>query len=857
MSDRSGYRDRVKLGVVWMMLSSLVAKGGTLAAQIVLGLILLPEDFGVFSIALSVTSFVQIIRDGGMRKILVQKGERRYEGLIRPVFWIAALCNTLAALVIALLAYPIAALYGEPVLAPMMLVMALGPLVGTAETIHRATLSVRMKYRELAYLNAVNGLGRSLSLIVFALLGFGAMSFAWPALVAALAGWIAGVWFNGPLGIWGSLRRRLWPTLLRTTWWMLLGSGGLTVIRLGPYAILGLFVSKWTLGEFYFAFQLILQFEIIVALNLQSVLLPTLSAIKDTGMRHQSAVVRACRSLTVLSSLAGMGIGVVAPDLMRFIWGERWLGAVIAVQIMAVVFPLRMVQSVIEPALMSRGRWVSWAWMMWVYAGVIVVASLVGGWMSDSAGGLALAVGVGYLVSTVVIGAWAWRELGFSGEGLMGHMMPSWLTVVVVYALVLFGRAALGLNGEAGRVELAARMVGVGLVYAVVCAVVLRALSARVLVDLCDALPGRLTGISMRALGLTRVESGEPGTGLSSWRGVAVLSRAAWWVALLGFVVWWSAWSLRSGVWVADVLMSVGAPVVFGLCALGVVGVWRVGPGRRVVMVVLVSGALVVLGHGRRVFPEVRGSDAGAAGGAVRVLTMNVGLDNGDIDGVVGVIDRVDADVVVCTEPVWDFFRSVIWGGEGSVEVPEYPYSTHRRREGLERTPILVMSRWALTEIEGVGDDAGVAMVVERPEGEGGAFVLLALHPSSPRTRARWRAGNAEIERLCSSYLDLDQELAGLPLLIAGDLNSGALGVRDTMLRDRLGVERSKAIVTLGGTYPSFLSIFGVAIDDVWHGAAWSVRRWEAVDVAGSDHVGVSVLLESGAAPVKAEAEAP
>ncbi len=854
MSERSGYRDRVKHGVVWMMLSSLVAKGGTFAAQIVLGWLLLPEDFGLFSIALSVTSFVQIIRDGGMRKILVQKGERRYAGLIRPVFWIAALCNALAALVIALLAYPVAWLYGEAILAPMMLVMAIGPLIGTAETIHRAALSVRMEYRELAYLNAVNGVARSAGLIVFALLGFGAMSFAWPAVVAPIAGWIVGVWFNGPLGVWGSLRRRLWPVLLRTTWWMMIGSGGLTVIRLGPYAILGLFVSKWTLGEFYFAFQLILQFEIIVALNLQSVLLPTLSAIKDTGARHQAAVVRACRSLTVLSSIAGMGIGAVAPDLMRFVWGDRWVGAVIAVQIMAVVFPLRMVQSVVEPALMSRGRWVSWARLMWVYAGVIVVASLIGGWLSGSAGGLALAVGVGYVVSTAVLGAMAWRALGFTGMGLIANMAPAWLTVVAVYGLVLFGRAALGLNGDADRWVLAARMVGVGLVYALVCAAVLRVIAARVLVDLCDALPGRLSGIATRALGLAGVAPGDPGTGLSAHPLAGAVSRGAWWAALAGLVVWWGAWSMRAEVWWADVLMSAGAPAVFGLSALAVVGVWRVGRARRWVLVVLAAGALVALGQGRRVFPEPDGAGSADGGGAVRVLTLNVGLDNTDVEGVLGAIRGAGADVVVCTEPYWEIFESVVRDRGGRIRGElGYEHHAHRRREGLERTPILVMSRWALTPIEGIGDDAGVGVVVERPEAEGGAFVVLAAHPASPRSAARWAAGNAEIERLCDAYLDTEQALAGYPLLVAGDLNSGALGVRDAVLRARLGVRRSKAILTLGGTFPSRVSIFGVAIDDVWHGPGWSVRRWDSVRVSGSDHVGVSVVL----GPTQAEAMDP
>ena len=855
MSERSGYRDRVKLGVVWMVLSSLVAKGGTFAAQIVLGWILLPDDFGVFSIALSVTSFVQIIRDGGMRKILVQKGERRYAGLIRPVFWIAALCNTGAALVIALLAYPMAALYGEPILAPMMLVMALGPLVGTAETIHRASLSVRMKYRELAVVNAVNGLARSASLIVFALMGFGAMSFAWPALVAAIAGWIAGVWYNGSLGVWGSLGLRLWGTLLRTTWWMMLGSGGLTVIRLGPYAILGLIVSTATLGEFYFAFQLILQFEIVVALNLQSVLLPTLSAIKDTGARHQSAVIRAVRSLTALSSIAGMGIGVIAPDLMRFVWGDRWLGAVIAVQIMAMVFPLRMVQSVIEPALMSRGRWVSWAKLMWIYAGIIVVASVLGGRMSSSAGGLALSIGIGYLISTFVLGAMSWRTLGFDRDrgGLFSNMAPSWVVVSGVYLLVLLGRAAMGINGDADRVVLGIRMIGVGLVYGAMSLITLRVLSPGVLVDLSEALPGRVSGIVLRVFGL---EDHGKERGRFRARLIRMCSRFTWWIALLGLIVWWSCWALRADVWWCDVVMSLGAPVVVVLGALSVIGACGVDRVRKLVVLALASGSLLVLAQGRRVFPETRAIEEGS--GSLRVLTMNIGLDNSDVDGVVSLIVEEDADIVVCAEPYWKIFESVVRDQGGDITTAlGYTHRVYRRREALVKTPILVMSRWALTPIQGMSDEGGLAMVVERPEALGGAFVLLAAHPASPRNGERWGAGNTEIEILCSSYLQHAQHLADLPVLVAGDMNCGGMSLRDGMLRDRLGVSRSKPILTLGGTFPSEVSIVGVAIDDVWHDAAWAVRRWSRVPVPGSDHVGVSVELGLDGAREQSEAEGP
>lgn len=472
--DRGGYGLATGRGIVWMLVSTLITKSASFIAQIVLGWILLKEEFGLWAIALSVTSFLQILKDGGTRKIIVQKGVGRFDRLCAPVFWIATAFNLATALVIVALAWPAAGVYESPDLVSMMLIIALGTALGSPDMMYRAKLTVDMRYRELSRFQTLSGLVRFGSTILLAVLGFGAASLAWPVLVQALFGWMYGRMSVGVLPIWGPLKLRMWPIFFHATMWMLVGAGGLTALRMGPYSILGLMHPPEVLAIYFFAYQLLVQIDVLIAYNLQSVLLPTLSAIKENHERHRAAVLRSIGTLSLAGACAGMGFGVCVEDAVRFIWADKWVESSPAVQWMAVFFAFRMLQAVLEPALLSRGLYREWAWLM-VLQGVIVslVSVLIGFWF-ERPWEFALFVGIGFTISMACAGCWAARIIGLRVGSVLLVVLRPWSIVLGVYALVILARWELGFGDEASRLVLLARGSGSAAVFVVAVVLALR-----------------------------------------------------------------------------------------------------------------------------------------------------------------------------------------------------------------------------------------------------------------------------------------------------------------------------------------------------------------------------------------------
>lgn len=305
-------------------------------------------------------------------------------------------------------------------------------------------------------------------------------------------------------------------------------------------------------------------------------------------------------------------------------------------------------------------------------------------------------------------------------------------------------------------------------------------------------------------------------------------------LGISGLVLWLLGRSLRGSSWLIDVAVGGSTPLVVVLIVMTLLGVWVLRRWVGVLALGLVVASVLVVTHGRTLV-----APGGSPGDptSVRVLVQNVGMENPDPGGVLASLGRADADIVVLVEPVWAVYADLTKRGA----VPAYPHRAWRARDdGALASPIVVLSRWGLTTLEGVDERLGLALRVERPEGSGGPLSLLAVHPASPRDADRWAHGNGVIRSLCAAF---GQTGHTGPVLVAGDLNGGPGSVRDATLGRKLGVRRAQPLLALGASYPSKSWPLGVSIDDVWHSGGTRVRGWSLVEIPGSDHLGVEVEL--------------
>lgn len=221
------------------------------------------------------------------------------------------------------------------------------------------------------------------------------------------------------------------------------------------------------------------------------------------------------------------------------------------------------------------------------------------------------------------------------------------------------------------------------------------------------------------------------------------------------------------------------------------------------------------------------------------ILVGNIGPQNPDPIGAVRALDAFDADVLVLLEPSAPIMRALRPGGEldepGAVMVRQRP-------ERGEHSWLVVRTKRESMSLEHVGasDQPGqLSVLIKRGDERLG---LVAVHVQSPRSRERWREALTQLEQAGVAAEAL--ATTGVPVIVAGDLNSTPSGLVSRRLKRLTGLVRASPAGFGAGTFPSWLpGVLRVGIDDVLAPAGAKVLSWSTVEIPGSDHRGVLVRV--------------
>lgn len=435
-------------GMGWMVLGTVLAKGAAFVSQIVLGIILLPEQFGVYFTALSIAGFVQVVRDGGVREVLVQRGASEYDELAGPVFWLAAAMNTGAGLLLAGLAPLLSRVYDQP-LTPLLLVIALSLPLSTPAAVQQCRLRIDLRFGVLSRIQMVSALTRHASTIAFALAGLGSRSFVLPLLLVAV---VEGVW-----SFWATRQHRapwlraprisIWGRLLRTGGWMVFQTLANILLDVGAFAVLGLLISDTAIvGVYGFAYNWIAQIGVLLSYNMQQVLFPALTRIAAEPARFRDAAVRALRALMLVGAISCLGLAAVMDPLENLLWHDKWDQAVLPVMILGVFFAFRVSFGLCAAVLMARARFRALSFVTLFEGLGVVGGAALGAWIHGSAAGIALwtgaALAIGRLAGTgIVLG-----RIGVSFPGVLAAFLPAWLLATLAAAGAVGAERLLGLG---------------------------------------------------------------------------------------------------------------------------------------------------------------------------------------------------------------------------------------------------------------------------------------------------------------------------------------------------------------------------------------------------------------------------
>ncbi len=365
------------------------------------------EIVGLMAMALVVTGFLDWFKDFGTGQAVVQ-AKKLEPGFLSTVFFTNMALAVVLSILVAATAQPVAWLFGEPELAPLLPWLGLSFIITAFGLVQRNIYVRLMRFDRLAAANLINAVVYGAVAIWMAYNGYK----VWSLVVGTLAGYVA-----SNLSLW-----------LGSTWRprMVFSKDHLQAIKPFCLGMLGsnmsnyLFqnVDRLVVGRFlgagalgYYALGLrLINFPVrAISRMLLSVMLPTFSRLQDDMPEYQAKFLRACAGITLIVAPMMAGLAVTADPLVHGFMNDDWSPAI---PIIIVMTPLGLIYSVAGLAstiYVSMGRTTElFRWS--VIFGILVF--------------------VGYCAGL------PWGVLGVATSATITHLMLSYLYFAVPFKMI-------------------------------------------------------------------------------------------------------------------------------------------------------------------------------------------------------------------------------------------------------------------------------------------------------------------------------------------------------------------------------------------------------------------------------------
>ena len=352
--DSKHSRESVLSSLFWKLLERGGTQGIQFIVQIVLARLLAPEQFGIIAIVMVFINIAQVFVQSGFNTALIQKKDADEEDF-SSIFYLSLGIAGIIYIIIFMAAPTISIFYRDPILTPILRVLALILFTGSLNSIQNAYIARNLMFKKL-FKSSVGAIVISGTLgVIAAYFGLG----VWALVIQQLANqisisvimWITVKW--RPKFVFSIQKVRE----LFSFGWKLLASSLINVFYMEIRTLfIGRLYSSSALG-FYNRGE---QFPKLIVNNIngsiQSVMLPALSAQQDNKKRVKEMMRRAIVTSSFLVFPIMIGMAVVAEPLVTIVLTEKWLPAVPFLQIFSISYALIPIHTANLQAINAMGR---------------------------------------------------------------------------------------------------------------------------------------------------------------------------------------------------------------------------------------------------------------------------------------------------------------------------------------------------------------------------------------------------------------------------------------------------------------------------------------------------------------------
>ncbi len=353
MSDDSLAR-RTKVALVWQFAGRGAGALIQFAVGIVLARLLMPRDFGIMALAMTVLSFVEALNDLGLGQALVQRKDISKDH-VHAAFWGTLTASAVLSSLLFLGAELFSGFFKEPELRNVLRVLALCFPVSAILSIPYSLLRRDLDFRRIFFVDISGSVVYGIVGIGAALLGMGVWALVWGLVarqvVSCIIACVAAAYLPRTFRSFGALRDLMGFGLGMTT------LGIISNLNWNvDYLFIGRMLNSSALGLYRRAFDATTQPLVQIAGPLTAVLFPAFARLQDEPLRVRYVLGRGLMGTALVSLPLLAVLAPTAPYAIPLVFGQQWTGAVAATQILCLGGLLRVLSVVFRALLTGLGH---------------------------------------------------------------------------------------------------------------------------------------------------------------------------------------------------------------------------------------------------------------------------------------------------------------------------------------------------------------------------------------------------------------------------------------------------------------------------------------------------------------------
>lgn len=348
----TGLGHKIATGATWMVLQRLAVRFIGLISTIILARLLVPEDFGLIALAMTLLAVLETLLELGFDLALIQR-QTSDRSQYDTAWTLSIARGVLTAILFAAAAYPLAGLYGDPRLIPVVMWLAAVALLSGFNNIGIVEFRMELQFdREFRMLV----LSKVVSFVVT--IGF---AWFWRDYRALVAGIVVGKITNFVLSYaMHPYRPRLSlkgaTPFLHFSKWLLLNNAMVLVRQRLDTFVVGKMANSTSLGHYAVAYEISNLATTELIWPISRVLFPGFAKMERNPTRLAQGFVSSLGIMFFLGAPIAMGVGLIAEHIVRIFLGPQWMPAVPLIQVLSLFGFLSLPASNTQAIYLALGR---------------------------------------------------------------------------------------------------------------------------------------------------------------------------------------------------------------------------------------------------------------------------------------------------------------------------------------------------------------------------------------------------------------------------------------------------------------------------------------------------------------------